>query len=121
MAHEVKRASRVAQGLHQELSTLLVTQAKDPRLGGVLVSRVEVTDDLRHARVYFRLLEGGGDDASRDQALSGLARAAGMLRREVTQRLGLRHSPELRFYYDEGQDRAMRIEQLLDEVRREKK
>lgn len=121
MPAEVKRATRVAEGLRQELSSMLVKDAKDPRVAGVVVSRVNVSDDLRHARVFVRLLSGGEDEARRDEAMSGLLRAAGMLRREVTRRLGLRHSPELKFEYDVGQDHVDRIEQLLDEVRREKK
>jgi ribosome-binding factor A len=121
MPADVKRATRVAEGLRQEISSLLVKDAKDPRIAGVLVSRVNVSDDLRHARVFVRLLSGGEDETRRDEAMSGLLRASGMLRREVTRRLGLRHSPELKFEYDTGQDHIDRIEKLLDEVRREKK
>lgn len=121
MPAEVKRSVRVAARLREELAILIVQEARDPRLAGVLVSRVEMPDDLRSARVYVRLLEGGDDPARRKEALTGLSRASGMLRREIGTRVGLRFAPELRFYYDAGQERVDRIEQLLEEVKREKK
>jgi ribosome-binding factor A len=116
MPGEVKRAVRVAERVREELSWLLTRDARDPRVAGVVVARVEMSDDLKHARVWVRTLDG----ERRDEALEGLARASGMLRREVTKRVKLRYAPELRFVYDEGQDKVARIEQLLDEVRREK-
>lgn len=120
MAGEVKRASRVAEGIREELSLLLTTRVRDPRLVGVLVSRVALTDDLRSARVYFRLLEGG--DADRiEAAKTGLSKAAGLLRKELGAKLKLRVVPELRFTYDEGQEARDRIDALLEEVRRERK
>jgi len=116
MAGEVKRAVRMAERLRQELANLLTRRVRDPRVVGVTVTRVEMPDDLRMARVYVRLLEGGDDAARQDEALVGLGRAAGMLRKEATQALGLRYAPDLKFYYDAGQDKAMRIEELLAEV-----
>jgi ribosome-binding factor A len=118
---EVKRAVRVAARVREELATLLTTEVRDPRLAGVVVSRVTISDDLRSARVYVRFLAGNADEAHRKEALTGLARAASMLRREVTQRVGLRFAPEMRFYYDAAQEKVDRIEELLEEVRREKK
>ncbi len=118
---EVKRAVRVSARVREELATLLTTEVRDPRIQGVVVSRVQMSDDLRNARVFFRFLEGEASDEKKKDAMTGLARAAGMLRREVTQRVGLRAAPELRFTYDAGQEKVDRIEQLLDEVRREKK
>jgi ribosome-binding factor A len=118
---EVKRAVRVAARVKAELAEVIAHEARDPRVLGVVVSRVEMPDDLRSARVYVRLLEGPGDAARQKEALAGLARAAGMLRREVTQRVGLKFAPELRFYYDEAHEKTMRIEQLLEEVKRDKR
>src|SRR5262245_44474388 len=116
---EVKRAVRVAARVQEELAELIAHEARDPRLSGVVVSRVEMPDDLRSARVYIRLLEGG--DARKKEALTGLGRASGMLRRELTARVGLKFAPDLRFYYDEAQEKLQRIEELLEEVRREDK
>jgi ribosome-binding factor A len=117
---EVKRAARVAERLREELAGLVSHELGDPRVQGVIVSRVKLSDDLRHARVLFRLLEGGDDAERRKSAQAGLERAAGVLRREVTARAGLRFAPELKFHYDEGQEAGDRIEQLLDEVRRDR-
>jgi ribosome-binding factor A len=116
-----KRATRVAEGVREELSALIARTVRDPRVRGVTIGRVDMTDDLRRARVLVRLLEGGDDDARREEAIEGLSRASGLLRREVTKRLGLRYAPELVFVYDDGQDAASRIEQLLAEVEAEKK
>src|SRR5262245_38784872 len=113
---EVKRAVRVAARLQEELAILIAHEARDPRLVGVVVSRVEMPDDLRSARVYVGLIDPAAD---KKEALAGLARATGMLRREVTGRLGLKFAPDLRFYYDEAQEKIARIEELLAEVRRE--
>jgi ribosome-binding factor A len=117
MPGEVKRAIRVGERLRQELSTLIATEARDPRVSGVVVARIHMPDDLRNARVFIRLLEGGDDVKRRAEALEGLARAAGMLRREVTKRMKLRFAPALQFVYDEGQDKVTRIEELLAEVK----
>ena len=114
MATDVKRATRVAEGLREELSRLLGQKVRDPRVTGVVISRVALTDDLRNAKVYFRLL----DPSRRAEAEHGLARAAGMLRGEASKALKLRHAPELRFFYDEGQDDIARVEQILDEIKR---
>ena len=121
MPGEVKRAIRVGERLRQELSTLLARDARDPRVTGVVISRVHMPDDLRNARVFVRLLEHGDDVKRREEALEGLARAAGMLRREVTKRMGLRFAPALQFVYDEGLDKVTRIEELLAEVKAEER
>jgi ribosome-binding factor A len=113
---EVKRASRVSERLKEELASLLLHDVRDPGAVGTIVSRVEMTDDLKIARVYVRTLEGKGAD----EALAALKRAAPKLRREVTGRVGLRFAPELRFFYDDQQDAVNRIEALLEEVKKEK-
>ena len=119
MVAEVKRATRVAERVREEIAVTLGRTVRDPRIKGVVVSRVVVTDDLRSARVYVRLLEGAEDEKRRRALIEGLARAAGMLRQSVTRSLGLRFAPELRFFYDEGQDKITRIEELLAEVKKE--
>ncbi len=116
-----KRAMRVAARVHQELSSALVEVVKDPGVRTVIISLVRLSDDLRHANVYVRLVSGGDDAAERKKALAGLTRATGVLRREVTERAGLRFAPELKFYYDEGQDARTRIDELLAEVDKESK
>ncbi len=113
---EVKRATRVSERVREEMAVLLSRELRDPRVKGAIISRVEMTDDLKLARVYVRMLEGG----PADEALLGLGRAAPMLRREVTKKVGLRYAPEMRFFYDDGMDKMSRIEELLDEVKRDR-
>ena len=112
---EVKRATRVAERVREELAGLVSRDVRDPRVRGAIVSRVVMTDDLKLCRIYVRMLEGG----SADEAIVGLTRAASMLRREVTKKVGLRYAPEMRFFYDDGMDKVSRIEELLDEVKRD--
>lgn len=116
---EIKRSVRVSERVQKELAEMIARDVKDPRTRGVIVSRVSMTDDLRLARVYFRLLE--DSEERRAEAQKGLAKASPMMRSGVTKRAGLRYAPELKFYYDAGQDAEMRIEQLLHEVKTEKK
>ena len=98
---------------------MVTRDLRDPRLVGAIVVRVEMSDDLRNARIYVRRLE-GADETAVAAMLEGLKRASVMLRREVSKRVGLRVAPELRFYFDEGQDATTRIEELLEEVKRGK-
>jgi ribosome-binding factor A len=100
---------------------LLSGDVKDPGVAGAIVTRVEMTNDLRNAKVFVRLLEGGDKEDSRKRLLDALGRARGMLRREVTHRLSLRHAPELRFLYDEGLDHTVRVEQILAEIEAERR
>jgi ribosome-binding factor A len=117
---EIKRATRVAEGLREEVAMLLVRKLRDPRVKGAVVARVEMTDDLRNAKIYVRLLEGGDADRQKD-LLIGLDRAAGMIKTEATRNLRLRVAPELKFFYDDGQDARTRVEELLEEVRKDDK
>jgi len=110
------RASRVASRVREELSAQLREMA-DPRLVGVFISRVEVTDDLQTAKVYVRHELGEkADENQRRGLLRGLEAASGRLRRDVAKAVALRRAPELRFVYDEGQDSAYRVEEILREI-----
>jgi ribosome-binding factor A len=114
------RVKRVAEGVREQIASLLTDAVKDPRAAGAIVTRVEMTADLRSARVHVRLLEGGEDAARRRAAVDTLRRASGMLRREVTQRLGLRYAPELKFEYDDGVDHVTNVERVLAEIEAER-
>ena len=115
------RVLRVAEGVRQELASLIADEVHDPGAAGAVVTRVEMTSDLKSARVQIRLLEGGDDAPRRVAVVEALGRASGMLRREVTQRLGLRYAPQLRFVYDDGQDRTARVEEILAEIEAERR
>jgi ribosome-binding factor A len=118
---DVKRSSRVAAMLAKELARLLAREINDPRAAFVSITRVKLSDDLLVAKVFVRLIKDGDVLERRKEALKGLARAAGVLRKEATRGLGLRRAPELSFEYDEGQDDVTRIESLLEEVKAEER
>jgi ribosome-binding factor A len=116
----VKRSARVAERVREEIATALGRDLQDPRLQDVVVTRVEMPDDLGLARVRVRLTVGGDDPVRQKRALAGLAAASGPLRKRVGQALGLRRTPELTFHYDEGQDASTRVEALLEEIRKDR-
>jgi ribosome-binding factor A len=126
MASEAKtRPARVAAELRQELARLISRDLGDPRLEGLVVANVTMTGDLRMAKVFWRLaiLDGPGPvlDARCKETQLALERASGRLKRAITGRLQLRVAPELKFEYDAGQEKRDRIDQLLEEVKRETK
>jgi ribosome-binding factor A len=102
--------------IQRELSDLIVRKIKDPRLGLVTVTRVNVTDDLRLARIYFSVGEG---HERRQNALAGFKSAMGYLRHTLSHRLGLRYMPELRFIYDGSFDRADTINRIIKTIHNE--
>jgi ribosome-binding factor A len=111
-----RRQRQVAELLHEELSVLIQRRARDPRLGFVTVTDVEMSPDLRVAHVYVSVL-GGDDDVK--QSLQSLRRAAGFFRRELGASLSLRYLPELNFRPDDSLARGLRIDQLLDSLQQE--
>jgi ribosome-binding factor A len=92
---------------------MLSREIKDPRVGFVTVTRVEITPDLRSARVLVGVL---GDATQRRRTMEGLGQATGFVRRAIGQRLRLRFTPELSFAYDEGLAATARVAELLDEA-----
>jgi ribosome-binding factor A len=113
------RSARVAARVQEELAALL-RSLSDPRLKGVFVSRVEMTDDLQTAKVYVRHEQAGQlSPTAQRSLLKGFESASGRLRKEVARAVALRRAPELRFIYDAGQDSALRVEELLREIRAE--
>lgn len=115
-----ERAMRVGERIRAELmSMMLEGQVKDPGVRGAVVHAVKVTNDLRHARVYVRLGEPDPAPARQRALVKGLARASGFLRREIGQRLRLRYTPELAFFWDETPETAARIEAILDDLEEE--
>ena len=112
-----RRADRVAERIRSELMELLLRgTVRDPAAKDVVISAVRMTDDLSIARVYVRVLE-EIDSLRQDAVVDALGRASGFLRREVGQRLQLRHVPRLDFYWDDVVDSGLRIESILEEIR----
>ena len=113
------RSARVASRVQEELSVLM-RKLSDPRLRGVFVSRVEMTDDLQTAKVFVRHEQAGELSApDRKNLLRGLEAASGRLRKDVAHAVTLRRAPELRFIYDSGQDSAHRVAEILLEIQAE--
>ena len=107
------RMRRVDEAIREVLSDALGSaDLKDPRIGFVTVTDVKTSADLRHARVYVTVL--GGED-ERTRSLEGLQSAHGVLQRRVNQELRMKRTPTLEFHYDDTTDRAMRMEELLDD------
>jgi len=113
-----QRAVRVGEQMRDFLADLLRNEVKDPRIGFVSIVRVEVSNDLRHAKVYVSVL---GSEQQKKDSMKGLASATGFLRSEVAKRLQLRYVPELHFELDESIEHGQRIAQLLVQVQDEQK
>jgi ribosome-binding factor A len=109
-----KRSDRVGALLQSAIAELLLRDVKDPRIGLVTVTGIELSSDLKHARVFVSVV---GDAPTRARALQGLGSARPYLQSQAGKRLGLRFTPELRFEIDPSIDRAARIEDLLRELR----
>jgi len=107
------RMNRVGEEMKKELSVLLQREMKDPRIGFVTVTGVEVTSDLQQAKVYVSIF---GDAEKREAALAGLNKAKGFLRTEIGRRIKLRHIPDLVFKLDESIDYGNKIESILKEI-----
>jgi ribosome-binding factor A len=104
------RAQRIADRIHEELSTILLMEVSDPRLSSAYVTKVRVDGELSYANVYVSALEGSQDA---DIILDGLKHASGYLRSELANRVSLRHFPRLRFYWDPSPEHADRIDELI--------
>jgi len=107
------RATRVGEQMKKELGDILGRKLKDPRIGFLTVTDVEVTGDLQIAKVYISVL---GDEKKREETLKGLAKAKGYIRSEIGNRIRLRKTPELHFEFDESVDYGNRIESLIAEL-----
>jgi ribosome-binding factor A len=92
---------------------------KDPRARGAVIHAVKVSGDLRQAKVWVRLAEIDPSEARKKELVGALVRASGFLRREIGARLGIKHTPELSFVWDDTAERAARVETLLEEIREE--
>ena len=115
MPKDSRRTDRVAEAIREEVATFLHEDAKDPRIVGlVTVTGVELTSDLRHAKIFVSIL---GSDAERAATLEGLESLAGHLRSHLGRVLRLRSAPELAFRMDESVARAARIETLLAQIK----
>ncbi|MBK7135268.1 MAG: 30S ribosome-binding factor RbfA [Rhodocyclales bacterium] len=113
MPKEFSRSSRVAEQVQRELAELIRLELKDPRVGLVTLTGVELTPDYAHAKVFYTTL---ADPSARQDIDTGLRRASGFLRRELGRRIRIHTLPELHFVFDESVERGDRLSRLIDEA-----
>jgi ribosome-binding factor A len=110
---------RVDEAVRQVISDAVSAELKDPRVGFVTVTDVRTSPDLSHARVYVSVLGANGgvsDEQERSDSLQGLQSAHGFLQGRLAGELRLKRTPTLEFIYDDTIDRALRVDELLDEI-----
>ena len=114
MSHRTSpRARRVADEIQRDLAEILRTEVKDPRVGTVTITWIDVTADMSHAKVHFTHLAGKAHAAD---ALAALTHTAGFLRSALARRLSLYTVPQLSFAYDDSIESGMHLSQLIDEA-----
>jgi ribosome-binding factor A len=113
MPKDFPRGRRIADQLQRELSEIIRLELKDPRVGLVTITDIEVSSDNSHAKVFFTVL---GNDAQQDSATRALQHAAGFLRSQVAPRLRLRTVPQLHFIYDSSVERGMHLSKLIEQA-----
>lgn len=111
------RPERVQEALRQEISKIVQNEIKDPRIGFITITKVELTKDLRYAKVYFSVL---GEMKNKDLALKGLNSAKGYIKNLVAERIKLRFVPEVIFKIDDSLEHTKEIYDLLDRIKKEK-
>ena len=113
-----KRSTQVGAALGREISLIIQRELKDPRLELVSVTGVELSDDLRFARVFISVL---GDDEAYRTTLEGLESAKGFIRKLLGERIKLRYTPEIVFKEDHSMEQGDKIDRLIDSLHREEK
>jgi len=114
---EQKRSVRVAEAIRNELSMLLLTKVRDQKLAEVSITRIELGDDLKCARIFFTV---SGDKKMQVEAEEGLKRAKGFMRSHLAKVINMRYTPDLQFVYDHQVEKTIAIEKLLQEIAMER-
>ncbi len=108
-----RRAQKVAEAIREVVSMAILADLQDPRIRDVTVTYVEVSGDLRHAKIHVSVM---GDEKHQHLSLRGLQSAAGFLQAKIAQQIDLRYTPRLKFVLDQGVKQSIQISQILDEV-----
>lgn len=111
MANNVK-IERLNHAFQEEISMILMTEIKDEDIKFVTITGVDTTSDLSYAKVYFTVL----DDNKRQTTLDALNNAASFIRGKLSERVEVRHTPELRFIYDTSIDYGKRIDSIIEDI-----
>ncbi len=113
-----QRTGRVQEALRQEISKIVQQELKDPRLGFITITHVELTKDLRFAKIFFSVL---GTQKEKQKTLKGLISAKGHIKGLLADRVKLRYMPEIVFKLDESYEHAQEIYDILGKLKKEKK
>lgn len=112
------RSEKVQVQLKREISRILQEDLKDPRIGFATVTRIDLTGDLRYAKVYFSIL---GDEKAQKSGIEGIQSAAGYIRRLIGQRLNLRYVPEISFNLDRSVEYSINLEKTFERLKNERR
>ncbi|MCM8790868.1 MAG: 30S ribosome-binding factor RbfA [Candidatus Omnitrophica bacterium] len=112
-----QRPERVREAIRQEVSKIVHDEIKDPRLGFITITGVELTKDLRYARIYFSVL---GEEKDKQLALKGLKSAKGYIKSLLGDRIKIKFMPEIEFKIDKTLERTQRVYDILDKIRKER-
>ncbi len=112
------RNRRLGELLKEEISDILRREVKDPRIGFVSITDVEVSGDLRHAKIFVSVM---GSEQEKQETMNGLQEATGFIRCLVGERITIYHTPELKFRYDDSIEHGIHISQVIKEAREEDK
>ena len=108
-----RRVLKAAQAIREVVSTAIITDLRDPRIENVTVTRVEVSGDMRYARIHVSVM---GEKTKPREVLKGLNNATGFLQRKVANRIDTRYTPKLQFVLDEGLKHSLEVTRILEEV-----
>lgn len=111
----MSRQDKVSEAIKQEISNIIFSELKDPRVGFVTITRVEITHDLRYAKVFFSVL---GKEEEYEKTKEALDSALGFIRRLIAQRIRLRFAPEISFKEDRSVEYSIQIQEALDEIKK---
>jgi ribosome-binding factor A len=109
----LRRVLKAAEAIREVVSMAILTELRDPRISDVTVTLVEVSPDMRHAKIHVSVM---GDEAKQRLTLRGLQNASGVLQQKIAHRIDTRYTPRLRFVLDQGVKRSIEVSRILDEV-----
>lgn len=112
-----ERLARVRKNIKEEVGMMLELEIKDPRIGFVTITDVDISADLRHCKIFFSALGGA---KKREKALAGLQSARGFIRGELGKRLQMKYTPDIEFIYDTSVEKGFRIAEILNKIKAEK-
>jgi len=108
------RTDKVSEAIRQEASVIIHDKLKDPRLGFITITNVEMTPDLRYAKIYFSVL---GNEEAYKKTKAALDSASGFIRKLVSERINLKFAPEISFHEDRSIEYSVRVEEILNEIK----